>query len=206
MCIAAQPKWQPMARSTTLGKFQAGFGYIAVLFIALILAIFSGVTYEQLNTVLRRDKENEWLFVGNQYQQAVASYYNNSPNGLKALPKSIDDLVNDKRFLKTQHHLRKPFADPITGGNWLLISNGQGEIKGVVSSANLPILQSAQVQALASNSNQADGDMDALYYNTIKFEFNLKNSLSSQENSGEEEFVENNESNELDSLNASAVD
>lgn len=195
-----------MARSTTLGKFQAGFGYIAVLFIALILAIFSGVTYEQLNTVLRRDKENEWLFVGNQYQQAVASYYNNSPNGLKALPKSIDDLVNDKRFLKTQHHLRKPFADPITGGNWLLISNGQGEIKGVVSSANLPILQSAQVQALASNSNQADGDMDALYYNTIKFEFNLKNSLSSQENSGEEEFVENNESNELDSLNASAVD
>ena len=184
MCIAAQPKWLPMAQPTTPGKFQTGFGYITVLFIAMILAIFSGTAYEQLDTVVRRDKEQEWLFVGKQYQQAVKSYYNNSPNGLKELPKSIDNLVNDKRFLNTQHYLRQSYVDPITGGDWILITNEQGGMTGVVSSANLPILQIAQAQVVESNNNQLDS-FPSYFYNKIKFEFKHENTPSNEENKEE---------------------
>ena len=178
-----------MAQPTTPGKFQTGFGYITVLFIAMILAIFSGTAYEQLDTVVRRDKEQEWLFVGKQYQQAIKRYYNNSPNGFKELPKSIDDLVNDKRFLNTQHYLRKSYVDPITGGDWTLIKNEQGGITGVVSSANLPILQIAQAQAFESNNNQLDS-FPSYFYNKIKFEFKHENTPSSEENKEENTGIE----------------
>ncbi len=139
-----------MARPIILGSYQAqrGFGYIAVIFIALVLATFSGVAYEQLDTVMRRDKENEWMFVGKQYQQAIKSYYNQSPDGLKELPASVDDLVKDRRFISATHHLRRLYADPITGGDWLILTNEEGRIKGVVSRATTPILQAAKMAAL----------------------------------------------------------
>jgi type II secretory pathway pseudopilin PulG len=42
----------------------------------------------------RRQMEEELLFVGEQYRQAIQSYYLVG----RALPASIDDLLEDKRF------------------------------------------------------------------------------------------------------------
>ena len=174
--IAAHQIQQAMARFTILGKCgfssrQRGFGYLAVLFIAFILAIMAGTTYEQLETVMRRDKEQEWLFVGKQYQQAIASYYNNSPNGLKELPNSLDDLISDRRFLRPMHHLRKRYIDPVTGADWLPLKNEQGRISGVVSSSNTPVLQSALVESMAESTPTTEGRAAIITYAEIKYEF-----------------------------------
>ena len=176
MSIAVHQIQQAMARFTILGKCgfpsrQRGFGYLAVLFIAIMLGIMAGTTYEQLETVMRRDKEREWLFVGKQYQQAIASYYHQSPNGLKELPNSLDDLVSDGRFLRPMHHLRKRYIDPVTGADWLLLKNEQGRISGVVSSSNAPILQSALVESMAESTATTEGKAAVMTYAEIKYEF-----------------------------------
>lgn len=158
-----------MARPIILGrlKSQYGFGYLTVLFIVLLLAIAVGATYEQMETIVKREKERELMFAGKQYQQAIASYYHQSPDGLKELPTSLDDLLLDKRFVATTRHLRKRFIDPITGGDWGLIMNENNQIKGVYSTSDAQVLQTAKL----FNSDIVDANQ-AQVYSDIKFEFN----------------------------------
>ena len=44
----------------------------------------------------RRDREAQLLWVGNQYRQAIASYYLKGPAGLLQFPPSLDDLLEDR--------------------------------------------------------------------------------------------------------------
>jgi hypothetical protein len=166
----AQQKRLAMARPITLGSAsrqrQGGFGYLAVLLIVLMLAVALGTTYERMDTVMKREREQEWFFAGKQYQQAIASYYNKSPNNIKELPTSVDELLLDRRFVSPTRHLRKRFADPITGGDWTLVVDENQKIKGVYSESELPILQTAQFMLAATDSSEPE-----LVYNDIKFEF-----------------------------------
>lgn len=170
MYTAAQAKPQAMAHFITLGRpkrqAQRGFGYLAVLLIVLLLAVAMGATYERVDTLMQREKEQEWLFAGKQYQQAIASYYNKSPNGFKELPSSIDDLLQDKRFVANTRHLRKPFADPITGGDWALIRDENQKIKGVYSQSAAPVLQISQLLDV-----EIDNLTETSTYANIKYEF-----------------------------------
>lgn len=169
MCIAARVKLQVMARPTILGSAgrqqQRGFGYLAVLLIVLMLAVALGTAYERMDTVIKREKEQEWLFAGQQYRQAIASYYQKSPNGFKELPTSLDDLLLDRRFVTTTRHLRKRFADPMTGGDWALILDDNQKIKGVYSKSNAPVLQIAQLLNV-----DIDNLVQTATYTDIKFE------------------------------------
>lgn len=145
---------------------QRGFGYLAVLIIVLLLAIALGITYEQIDTIVKREKEQEWLFAGKQYQQAIASYYNKSPNGLKELPSSLDELLLDKRFVSKTRHLRKRFLDPLTGDDWAIITNDNQQISGVYSRSDASVLQTAKLSiGNINNSEQAQ------IYSDVKFEF-----------------------------------
>jgi type II secretory pathway pseudopilin PulG len=159
-----------MAHHITLGKAgkhqQRGFGYLAVLFIVLLLALALGTTYEQIDLKMKREKEQEWLFVGKQYQQAIASYYNESPSGIKELPTSLDDLLLDKRFVSKTRHLRKRFLDPLTGDDWTIITNDNKQITGVYSTSNASVLQVAKLSLSGIVDNE-----QAQIYSDIKFEF-----------------------------------
>lgn len=173
MYIVVRMRSLAMARSIIAGnlkfdrpKLHSGFGYLAVLFIVMLLAIAMGATYEQIDTLVKREKEQELLFAGKQYQQALASYYHQSPGGLKELPASLDDLLLDKRFISTKRHLRKRFLDPITGGDWGLIKNENDQIKGVYSTSNAQVLQTARLL----NNNTSDTGL-VQKYSDIKFEF-----------------------------------
>jgi hypothetical protein len=54
-------------------------------------------------------------------------------NGQKKLPRSLDDLLEDRRFPFPLRHLRKRYIDPITNASdWGLIQIGDG-IAGVFS-------------------------------------------------------------------------
>lgn len=84
------------------------------------------------HTGAKREKERELLFVGNQYRQAIGRYYEASP-GAKQYPAKLDELIEDKRFPKSQRHLRQLYADPMTGrAEWGLV-RAAGRITGVYS-------------------------------------------------------------------------
>jgi type II secretory pathway pseudopilin PulG len=120
---------------------QSGFTYIGLLILIAIMGVTLAGTGTIWRTTQQRFKENQLLFVGNQFSKAITAYYFNSPGGVHQFPKTLEDLLQDKRYPTTVRYLRKIFSDPITGSTkWGLIKGPDGNIVGVYSlSALAPI-------------------------------------------------------------------
>lgn len=115
-------------------RFQSGFTYLAVLFFVAIMGVALAATGMLWSTARQRDKEQELLFVGNEFRKAVASYYERTPGAVKRYPASLDDLLKDNRHLATQRYLRKVYNDPMTGrAEWGTVRAPDGGIMGVHS-------------------------------------------------------------------------
>jgi type II secretory pathway pseudopilin PulG len=113
---------------------QRGFTYFGVLIIVAVMGMGLAAFGELYSRSAQREKERELLFVGNEYRQAIASYYAAGPDGTKTFPKKLEELVEDKRFQTPRHHLRRLYRDPITGTTeWGLIEIEGGGITGVYS-------------------------------------------------------------------------
>ena len=87
------------------------------------------------STIVKRDKEKELLFRGDQIRRAIESYYTGGPGGRGSqYPRSFDDLLKDPRFPTIKKHLRKTYKDPMTeDGQWGIVMDSGGRIKGVFS-------------------------------------------------------------------------
>ncbi|WDR88549.1 type II secretion system protein [Burkholderia ambifaria] len=113
---------------------QRGIAYLGVLL--LVAAVGLGMTQAARiwTTVQQRDREAQLLFVGDQFRAAIASYYNAA--GGSRYPASLDALLEDRRGLPTLRHLRRLYADPLTGSTqWGLVKAPDGGIMGVFSEA-----------------------------------------------------------------------
>lgn len=119
----------------SLRSGQGGATLLMALAFVAITALASSQLVVSHTTQAQRAREQELLFVGEQYRKAIAAYLNAiAPGGARALPRSLEDLVDDKRFAVPMHHLRRLYPDPLTGRNdWVLIRQGEG-ILGVHSS------------------------------------------------------------------------
>ncbi len=117
---------------------QQGAVLLIVLLFVLLTTLGASSMVEMHQTQTRREKEEQLLFVGDQYRRAIASYYGvTPPGGARSLPKSIDDLLKDKRFPSPMQHLRQAYPDPMTGKvDWTLVRTGGG-ISGVRSQSTL---------------------------------------------------------------------
>lgn len=147
---------------------EQGFGYLAILFLVAAMSITLAVATEILDTKLKREKEKELIFIGKQYQQAITSYYHQSPNGLKTLPSSIEELLSDNRFVKPKHHIRKLFLDPMTNQPWVIITNAQQKITGVYSGSNAPFLLNTKTLSKKLGKKI----VNITQYSDLKFKFN----------------------------------
>ena len=118
----------------------SGFTYIGLLIIIAIAGIGLAAVGVMWKTEMQREREKELLFIGKQFSKALASYYKATPGGIQQLPKTLDDLIIDKRFPMAKRHLRKLYLDPMTGkAEWGLLTE-QGFITGVYStSEEIPI-------------------------------------------------------------------
>jgi type II secretory pathway pseudopilin PulG len=115
---------------------QIGFTYIGIIVTVAILGVGLAITGPLWKKIVYIEKEKQLLYVGDAFSKAIESYYENSPNSAKFLPKSFNDLVSDKRFPKPKRHLRKIFIDPMTANkDWVIIYQGQ-YIVGVFSKSN----------------------------------------------------------------------
>jgi len=88
-----------------------------VLLALLIMLVLVGVgalgAAEVWSITLKREREAELLFIGDQYRRAILSYWKMSP-GRRGYPPSIDVLLTDNRFPTPVHHLRRLYRDPMT--------------------------------------------------------------------------------------------
>lgn len=115
---------------------QSGLTYLALL----LAVALSGVALAAAGTLWsferQREKEVELLFVGEQFRQAIRRYYEASPGRVRQYPGSLDDLLQDNRFLGVERRLRQIYVDPMTGGRqWGLVKAPEGGVMGVHSLA-----------------------------------------------------------------------
>jgi hypothetical protein len=144
-----------------------GFAYMVMLFLLAIIGVSLGVVSQDSDTLLKREKELDWVFVGKQYQRAIASYYQQSPEGIKTLPQNLEQLIEDKRFIKPKHHLRKNYGDPSNFNQaWNLILNEQNQLIGVRSNSLQEILSTKIAKEFADNADQTPAK-----YSDVKFTF-----------------------------------
>jgi type II secretory pathway pseudopilin PulG len=97
-----------------------GFVYIALLAALVIIGISLGAAGKYWQSVVLRDKEEELLFRGDQYRQAIERYYTAIPT-IRQFPPSIDDLLKDPRTPSGKRHLRRKYKDPFTGEDFIEI-------------------------------------------------------------------------------------
>src|SRR3954470_6772670 len=106
---------------------QAGFSYIGLLFAVAILGITLATVGAVWSTQIRREKEAELLWVGDQYRAAIGQYFATGGQ----YPATLADLLEDRRFPQVRRYLRRLFPDPMTGlADWELIDAGGAGIMG----------------------------------------------------------------------------
>ena len=108
-----------------------GFTYLTVLFMVAILAGGLALVGEVWQTSSVREKEAELLFVGHQYRKAIERYYLAGPQ--RQYPRELEHLLKDPRLPGTQRHIRRLYADPVTGEPFALVKAPDGGILGVYS-------------------------------------------------------------------------
>ena len=115
-------------------RSQKGFSYLSVMALVAVIGIFlTGAGY-QWKTVIKREKEKELLFRGNQIRSAILLYLSEDP--LKRFPHAMDDLMKDPRTPNPKRYLRKIYQDPMTGKSFTLIQDPARGLVGVYSSSH----------------------------------------------------------------------
>jgi type II secretory pathway pseudopilin PulG len=113
---------------------QAAFTYIGVLLAVALIGAGLALAGRVWATAVQREKEKQLIFVGHEYRRAIGRYFERSPGALKLYPRTLEELLLDKRYPFVLRHLRKLYADPMTGKtDWGLIKDPGGGIVGVYS-------------------------------------------------------------------------
>lgn len=113
---------------------QRGFTYLALLVAVALIGTGLVAAAEVWSQSRQREKEQELLFIGEQFRRAIALYYERTPGPVKRYPEKLQDLLEDTRYLVRQRYLRKIFVDPITGrAEWGVVEAPGGGIMGVFS-------------------------------------------------------------------------
>ena len=123
-------------------KSQQGFTYFGLLIAVAVVGVALAAAGTLTSTDAKRGREADLLFAGDQFQRAIASYWEKSPVGQpQRLPKSFDDLLDDRRWPTLRRHLRKVYVDPMMRStDWGIIEGPSGGVMGVYSrSAEAPL-------------------------------------------------------------------
>ncbi len=110
-----------------------------VLVAVVLIGIFAGMADIATSRVLQREREEELMFRGTAYRNAIQRYYAVAGH----YPRSLNDLLQDSRFAH-RSYLRALYSDPMArreegkeadaeNGGWQLIRAADGGIAGVAS-------------------------------------------------------------------------
>ncbi|HQT31211.1 MAG TPA: type II secretion system protein [Thiobacillus sp.] len=113
-----------MAAPMPTGKTaQSGFTYLFVLMSIGLIGMGLAAAGTLWKTEAQRERETELLFIGDQYRQAIRSFYERPGQQPPRLPQSVDELLEDRRGITLERHLRRAWRDPFTGKPFALIES-----------------------------------------------------------------------------------
>ncbi len=104
----------PVGRQVTVGAKDPNRGYILIFLLIIIFAMIVGllVAVPVLETQIKREKEEELIFRGRQYVEAIRQYQQKRPG---SFPQSLEELIKEKC-------LRRLYSDPMSdSGQWNLL-------------------------------------------------------------------------------------
>jgi len=123
---------------------QNGFTFLGALLLVVIIGIMMSLSVQPWKTIMKREREQELIFRGLQYRNAIAAWNARQGNagsagntGVTPLT-DLKDLLLDPRTLERKKYLRQLYKDPMTGKDWKIIRDvggGRGII-GVASTSN----------------------------------------------------------------------
>ncbi len=123
-----------MKRSRT--SSDAGFTYIAVLVMIVIMGIMLGAVGQSWRTVMKREREEELFFRAGQIREAIIRWNKPRPGQHIATPlRDLKDLLKDPRSMAKIRYLRRLYLDPITGKEWKVIQDPSG-VRGIIGVAS----------------------------------------------------------------------
>jgi len=94
-----------------------GYTLIILMFVLFVMSLGLMLAVPVWQTQIQREKEEELIFRGKQYVEAIRLFQIKKPG---AFPKDFEELIKEKC-------LRKPFKDPMTEhGEWNVVLLSQG--------------------------------------------------------------------------------
>lgn len=135
---------------------EKGFTYPAALMMVVVISVALTGVHQQWQAIVKQDREKELLFRGTQILEAINAYCRAVSEETCQYPRRFEDLLRDPRVPGVRRYLRKLYKDPMTrDGQWGILYDGQGNIKGVFSkSADTPLKTSDFPDALTSFENK----------------------------------------------------
>lgn len=113
-----------------------GFTYLWLLLLVAMGSVSLVALGQLWHTTGQRERERELIFRGEQIARALAAFHAASGVGPPRWPRTLDEVVQDRRGPVDRHHLRQRYPDPMApDGQWALITDGQGGITGVHSTS-----------------------------------------------------------------------
>lgn len=113
-----------------------GFTYVALMILVAIMALAITNAMRLGSAMQHRERELALLSIGEKFQKAFRTYYEDTPAGKSRYPSDLEELVRDTRGHSVQRHIRKIYIDPLTGRDWGLVTSPDGKgISGVYSTA-----------------------------------------------------------------------
>jgi type II secretory pathway pseudopilin PulG len=115
-----------------------GFTYLTALLLVMVMGVMLGAVGQSWKTVMQREREEELLFRGMQYRDAITRWYKpqlGQGQHVATPLRDLKDLLQDPRSLTTVRYLRRLYSDPFTGKEWSVITDPSKGISGVFSAS-----------------------------------------------------------------------
>lgn len=118
-----------------------GFTYLGLLLVLVGITYITTLSVQAGLTMHRTEAERQLWSVGTAYEKAIIDYTRQQapPGATVGAPSrprlhQLEHLLKDPRTPGLQRHLRKLYADPMTGSmEWGIIRDANGAILGVYS-------------------------------------------------------------------------
>ena len=134
---------------------QGGFTYLGILLAVALIGLGLASASEVWTTVAHRQKLEQLDFAGQQIAQAIGSYYESTPGLVKRYPRTLEELLDDRRFATVRRHLRQVFPNPFQErGRWELVPAPGGGVSGVRAVVSLQAVDAPLVHTFVYASSQ----------------------------------------------------
>ncbi|BCR05973.1 type II secretion system pseudopilin TklG [Desulfuromonas versatilis] len=179
-----------MTLSTPLNN-ERGVTLLVVLVMLVVLGLSAGIAGSTWSSVMHREREEQLLWVGDQYRKAIESYVTFNPRepggtgairavptGIPLYPNRLEDLLRDQRASQVVRHIRKLYKDPFTGEDFELVKDQGGRIKGVRSASKLEPFKTDGFDKVYEDFRDAES------YQKWEFIYDQTKSSASRSNTG----------------------